>query len=80
MGGGAMGKRMLSGWQGPKARRGVGNGRWGGWTEGRGDGEGWIATGGWRQGGGIWKGATGRERWGGSNRDGKRLAMERGTR
>ena len=29
-----MGKRMLRGWQGPKARRGVGSGRWGGWTEG----------------------------------------------
>ena len=33
-GGGAMGKRMLRGWQGPKV------GRWGGWTGRRGDGEG----------------------------------------
>ena len=35
-----MGKRMLRGWQGPKARRGVGSGRWGGLMEGRGDGSG----------------------------------------
>ena len=60
MGGGAIGKRMLRGWQGLKAGRGMGSGRWGGWTGRRGDGEGWMATGGWRQGGGIWKGATGR--------------------
>ena len=76
-----MGKRMLRGWQGPKAGRGVGSGRWGGWTEGRGDGEWWIATG----GGGEREGESGREQWGGrdgegSNTDGKRLAMERGTR
>ena len=76
-----MGKRMLRGWQGPKAGRGVGSGRWGGWTEGRGDGEWWIATGGgWRQGGGIWKGQRGGRDGEGSNRDGKRLAMEKGTR
>ena len=55
-----MGKRMLRGWQGLKAGRGVGSGRWGGWTGRRGDGEGWMATEGWRQGGGIWKGAMGR--------------------
>ena len=40
-----MGKRMLRGWQGPKAGRGVGSERWGGWTGRRGDGEGWMATG-----------------------------------
>ena len=65
-----MGKRMLRGWQGPKAGRGVGSGRCGGWTGRRGDGEGWMATGGgggagWRQGGGVRKGAMGSERWGG---------------
>ena len=42
-----------------------GSGRWGGWTGRRGDGEGWMATGRGRQGGRIWKGAMGRERWGG---------------
>ena len=36
-----------------------------GGTGRRGDGEGWMVTGGWRQGGGIWKGAMGRGRWGG---------------
>ena len=35
-----------------------------------------IATGRWRQGGGIWKGAM--EMWR-SNRDGMRVAMGRGT-
>ena len=74
-----MGKSMLRGWQGPKAGRGVGSGRWGGWTVRRGDREGWMAVGRGRQGGGIWKGTTGRGRWGGSNRDGKRVAMGRGT-
>ena len=54
-----MGKRMLRGWQGPKARRGVGSGRWGGWTEGRGDGEGWIATGGVETGRGNLEGGNG---------------------
>ena len=49
------------------------DGRKGGW-------EWWIATGGWRQGG-----ESGREQRGGrdgegSNRDGKRLAMERRTK
>ena len=52
-----MGKRILRGWQGPKA------GRWGGWTGRRGDGEGWMATGSGRQGGGIWKGAMRKGRW-----------------
>ena len=60
-----MGKRMLRGWQGPKAGRGMGSGRWGGWTGRRGDGDRWMATGRGRQGGGIWKGVTGRGRWGG---------------
>ena len=60
-----MGKRMLRGWQGPKAGRGVGSGRWGGWTEGRGDGEWWIATGGvetgrWNLEGGNGEGEMGR--------------------
>ena len=78
-----MGKRMLRGWQGPKAGRGVGSGRWGGWTGRREDGKGWMATGG--GGGGDREGESGRGQWGvrdgeGSNRDGKRLAMERGTR
>ena len=52
-------KKMLRGWQGPKAGWEVGGGDsgqeegWmgrGGWQPGRG--------GGWRQGGGIWKGTT----------------------
>ena len=60
-----MGKRMLRGWQGPKAGRGVGSGRWGGWTEGRGDGEWWIATGG---GGGV---ETGRGNLEGGNGEGE---------
>ena len=64
-----------------RAESGEGSGRWLGWTEGRGDGEWWIATG----GGGDREGESGREQRGGrdgegSNRDGKRLAMERGTR
>ena len=48
-----MGKRMLRGWQGPKAGRGVGGGEGG--QEGGVDGN----QGG---GGGIWKGAVGRGR------------------
>ena len=79
-----MGKRMLRGWQGLKAGRGVGSGRWGGWTGRRGDGEGWMATVGWRQGGGIWKGAMGRGaigtgrgwQWGGGQGEEE---MERGA-
>ena len=76
-------KKMLRGWQGPKAGRGVGSGRWGGLTGRRVDGEGWMATG--RGGGGDREGESGRGQWGGrdgegSNRNGKRLAMERGTR
>ena len=76
-------KKMLRGWQGPKAGRGVGSGRWGGWTGRRVDGEGWMATG--RGVGGYREVESGREQRGGrdgegSNRDGKRLAMERGTR
>ena len=47
-------KKMLRGWQGPKAGRGVGSGRWGGWTGRRVDGEGWMATG--RGGGGDRRG------------------------
>ena len=73
-----MGKRMLRGWQGPKAGRGVGSGRWGGWTGRRGDGEG-----GWQRGGGDGdrEGESGRGQLGGRdgegrNRDGKRLAVE----
>ena len=65
-----MGKRMLRGWQGPKAGRGVGSGRWGGWTGRRGNGEGWMAMGRGRQGGGDGEG---------SNRDRKRVAMRRRT-
>ena len=55
--------------------------RWGGWTGKRGDGNG-GGGGAWKQGGGVWKGATGRERRDreGSNRDGKRLAMGRVTK
>ena len=73
-----MGKRMLRGWQGPKAGRGVGSGRWGGWTGRRGDGEGWIAT-----GTGGREGESGRgQRAGvdgeGSNRDGKGVTIWRG--
>ena len=80
-----MGKRMLRGWQGLKAGMGVGSGRWGGWTGRRGDGEGWRQRG----GDGDREGESGREQWGGeleggngegSNRDGKRLAIGRGTR
>ena len=76
-------KKMLRGWQGPKVGRGVGSGRWGGWTGRRVDGEGWMATG--RGVGGYREVESGREQQGGrdgegSNRDGKRLAMERGTR
>ena len=53
-----MGKRMV--------RAGKGRKREGKWEVGRVDKkEGWMAMGGWRQGDGIWKGATGRERWGG---------------
>ena len=73
-----MGKRMLRGWQGPKAGRGVGSGRWGGWTGRRGDGEGWMAT-----GTGGREGESGRgQRAGvdgeGSNRDGKGVTIWRG--
>ena len=73
-----MGKRMLRGWQGPKAGRGVGSGRWGGWTGRRVDGEGWIAT-----GTGGREGESGRgQRAGvdgeGSNRDGKGVTIWRG--
>ena len=63
-----MGKRMHRAWQGPKAGRGVGSGRWGGWTGRRGDREGWMAMG--RQGGGIWKGATGEGETGRGNLEG----------
>ena len=72
-------KKMLRGWQGPKAGRGVASRRWGGWTGRRVDGN--------REGGGVETGRGNLEggQWGrrdgeGSNRDGKRLAMERGTR
>ena len=61
-----MGKSMLRGWQGPKAGRGVGSGRWGGWTGRRG-----IWRGGWQRGGGDGKG---------SNRDGKRVQWGGGQR
>ena len=56
-----MGKSMLRGWQGPKVGRGVGSGRWGGWTVRRG-----MGRGGWQRGGGDGKG---------SNRDGKRVQL-----
>ena len=52
-----MGKRMLRGWQGSKAGRV--DGRKGGCEGVDSDG------GGGDREGGIWKGATGRERWGG---------------
>ena len=74
-----MGKKMLRGWQGTKA--GEGSGRWGGWTERKGDGEGWMATGGVETGmGESGRGQRGGRDGEGSNRDGKRLAMEKGTR
>ena len=69
-----MGKRMLIGWQGPKAGEGVGSTRWGGWTGRRGDGEGETGRGnleGGQRGGGDGEG---------SNRDGKRVVVVgRGT-
>ena len=76
-----MGKRMLRGWQGPKAGRGVGSGRWGR-VDGRKGGWGGVDSDG---GVGDREGESGRGQRGGrdgegSNRDGKRLAMERGTR
>ena len=74
-----------------RAESGEGSGRWGGWTGRRGDGEGWMATGGGggeRQGGGnleggnregeMGRGAIGTGRgwqWGG----GQGEEMERGT-
>ena len=69
-------KKMLRGWQGPKAGRGVGSGRWGRVDRKKG---GWGGVDGNREGEsgiGQWGGRDGE----GSNRDGKRLAMERGTR
>ena len=74
-----MGKRMLRGWQGPKVGKGVGSGRWGGWTGRSRDAEVWMATGRGRQGGGIWKGSTGIGDGDWSNWDGKRVAVGRGT-
>ena len=78
-----MGKRMLRGWQGPKAGRGVGSA----WEVGRVDGRkgGWGGVDSDGGGGGDREGESGRGQRGGrdgegSNRDGKRLAMERGTR
>ena len=71
-----------------RAESGEGSGRWGGWT-GR---KGLMGRGGWQQrggggqgGGGDREGESGRGQRGGrdgegSNRDRKRLAMERGTR
>ena len=58
-----------------RAERGEGSGRWGGWTGRRGDGQ---------QGGGDREAESGRGQWGGkdgegSNREGKRVAMERGA-
>ena len=72
-----MGKRMLRGWQGPKVGREVRGGEGG--QEG-----GAMGMGGWQRGGGDREGESGRGQWGGgdgegSNRDGKRVAMERGT-
>ena len=69
-----MGKRML--------RAGKGRKRGGKWEVGRVDRkEGWMATGGGgdREGESGWGQRGGRDGEG-SNRDGKRLAMERGTR
>ena len=62
-----------------RAESGEGSGKWevGRVTGRRVDGEGWMATGrggGWRQGGGIWKGATGRERWGGEQSQHKKAS------
>ena len=58
-----------------RAESGEGSGRWGGWTGRRGNGEGWMAMGRGRQEGGNLE--VGNEE--GSNRDGKRVAMGRGT-
>ena len=89
-----MGKSMLRGWQGPKAGRGVGSGRWGGWTgrrgmggvDGNGEGEmgkGAIGTGRGYNGEGDnvrrrWRGGRW-ESWGVGGGDGKG-AMGRGKR
>ena len=56
-----MGKRMLRGWQGLKAGRGVESGRWGGWTGRRGDGKGY----------GNGEGETGRGNLKGGNDEGE---------
>ena len=77
-GGRGKGERMLRGWQGPKAGREVGG--VGGWTGRRGDGEGLMATGGGDREGESGRGQRGGRDGEGSNRDGKRLTMERGTR
>ena len=79
-----MGKRMLRGWQGPKAGRGMGSGRWGGWTGRRGDGDRWMATGRGNLEGGNREGEMGRGaigtgkgwQWGGGQREEE---MERGA-
>ena len=71
----AVGKRMLRGWQGPKAGREVGGGEGG--QEGR-----WVATGGGVETGrGNLEGGNGEGEMGrGAIGDEKTLAMERGTR
>ena len=73
-----MGKRMLRGWQGPKAGRGVGSGRWGGWTGRRGDGERWMATGTGGREGECGRGQRAGVDGEGSNRDGKGVTIWRG--
>ena len=87
-----MGKRMLRGWQGLKAGRGVESGRWGGWTGRRGDSNGEVETGrgnlrGQRGGGQceeeMERGAVGKVggRWEGGNGKGgkmKEVGMGRG--
>ena len=64
-----------------RAENGEGSGKWEvGRVDRKEGGEGWMATGGWRQGGGIGRGQRGGGDGEGSNTDGKRLAMGRGTR
>ena len=76
-----MGKRMLAGLARAESREDNGK-----WEVGRVDRkEGGMARGGWQRGGGDREGESGRVQRGGgdgegSNRDGKRVAMGRGTK
>ena len=69
VGGGAMGTQILRGWQGLKVGRGVGRGRWGGWTGRRG-----VGRGRWQRLGEDGEGSSTEM----SNRDRKRMVMGRG--